>query len=101
LTPTSVSPALFEPTPHTLYTLDHVSQLLALSRHWIALCARYGLIHPLVKGWYFDPAAIQTLRRIEHMGAVHGLDLLGIKLDSDLTRELEALRAEVRFRPAR
>jgi hypothetical protein len=93
--------ALFEPAPDTLYSLDHVSQLLALSRRWIAICARHGLVHPvfdpLVEGWYFDAAAIQTLRRIEYLRAMHRLDLLGIKLVLELMREVETLRAEVRF----
>ena len=93
--------ALFEPAPDTLYSLDYVSQLLDLSRRWIALCARHGLIHPafdpLEEGWYFDAAAIQTLRRIAHMRAMHRLDLFGIKLVLDLLREVETLRAEVRF----
>lgn len=93
--------ALFEPAPDTLYSLDYISQLLDLSRRWIALCARHGLIRPafdpLEAGWYFDAAAIQTLRRIKHLRAMHCLDMFSIKLVLDLLREVETLREEVRF----
>ena len=97
----SAALALFEPAPDTLYSLDHVSLLLALSRRWIALCARHGLVHPafdpLEEGWYFDAAAIQTLRRIEYLRAMHRLDMVGIKLVLDRMREVEWVRSEVRF----
>lgn len=93
--------ALFEPPPDTLYSLDRVSQILDVSRRWIALCARHGLIvpmfDPMVGGWFFDAAAIQTLRRIEYLRAIHRLDMLGLKLVLELLREVETLRAEVGF----
>jgi len=45
----------------------------------------------------FTEEAIYTLRRIEHMRTVQGLDLASIKVLLDLLEEVERLRAEVRF----
>ena len=93
--------ALFAPEPNTLYPLEHVAQLLDLSRRWIALCARHGLIHPafdpLMEGWFFDAEAIHTLRLIEQLRALRCLNMPAIKLVLDLRREVETLRAEIRY----
>jgi len=91
--------ALFEPALHTLYSLEEVARTLDLSRHWIALCARHGLIHPVsdpVSGiWYFDAEAIRTLRRIEMLRSMHGLNVLSLKFVLGLLQEVETLRQEV------
>jgi DNA-binding transcriptional MerR regulator len=91
----------YQPDPEALYSLEWVASFSRIPRRQIVLYARQGLIHPaldpLVGGWYFDAAAIQTLRRIEQLRAMHRLDMLGIKLVLDLLREVEMLRTEVRF----
>jgi DNA-binding transcriptional MerR regulator len=45
----------------------------------------------------FTEEAIYTLRRIEQLRTVHGLDLAWIKTIFDLLDEVERLRAELRF----
>jgi len=45
----------------------------------------------------FTEEAIYTMRRIEHLRTVHGLDLAWIKTMFDLLDEVERLRAELRF----
>ena len=45
----------------------------------------------------FTEEAIYTLRRIEHLRTVQGLDLAWIKVMFDLLDEVERLRAELRF----
>jgi len=90
-----------ESAPDTLYSLERVTRLMNFSRRWIARCVRHGLIQPTIapatEGWHFDTGAIHTLRRIERLQAMHGLDFPAIKLILDLAQEVERLRAEVRF----
>jgi hypothetical protein len=45
----------------------------------------------------FTEESIYTLRRIEYLQTVHGLDLTWIKTLFDLLDEVEQLRAELRF----
>jgi hypothetical protein len=45
----------------------------------------------------FTEEAIRTVRRIEHLRMVHGLDLAVLKGIFDLLSEVEQLRAELRF----
>ncbi len=93
--------ASYEGVPDLIYSLDRVAELLDLPRRWIALCARHGLIEPVsdpsAEGLHFDAAALQTLRHIEFLRARHRLDLPALKLLLDLAREVEELRAEIRF----
>jgi hypothetical protein len=49
----------------------------------------------------FTEEAIYTLRRIEHLHTVQGLDLAWLKTMFDLLDEVERLRAELRFLPLR
>ena len=45
----------------------------------------------------FTEEAIYTIRRIEHLRTVHGLDLAWLKTMFDLLDEVERLHAELRF----
>ena len=45
----------------------------------------------------FTEEAIYTLRRIENLRTVHGLDLASLKTMFDLLDEVERLRADLRF----
>ena len=53
------------------------------------------MIDPTCGGWWFDDEAIRALRRIEYLRADCGINLTGIKLIMDLTKELEMLRQEI------
>lgn len=93
--------ALFEPKPGVLYSLDTAAHLAGIPRRSIVIYCRAGLVRPVVQPPYgvmeFTEEAIYTLRRIEIMHMVHGLDLAWIKTLFDLHDEVERLRAEVRF----
>lgn len=93
--------AIYQPDSEVLYSLDGTAALAGVPRRHIAFYVRHGLIQPAfdprLEGWYFTAEAIQTLRRIEQLRAIHRLDVPGLKLVLELLREVEALRAEVRF----
>jgi DNA-binding transcriptional MerR regulator len=99
--PPSMAMELFEPKPNVLYSLDVTAHLAGVSRRSILIYCRAGLIQPVIQPPYgvmvFTEEAIYTLRRIEYLRTVQGLDLAWIKTMFDLLNEVERLRAEVRF----
>ena len=99
--PPSIAMELFEPKPNVLYSLDVTAHLAGVSRRSILIYCRAGLVQPVVHPPYgiieFTEEAIYTLRRIEHLRTVHGLDLAWLKTMFDLLDEVERLRAELRF----
>ena len=92
---------LFQPKPNVLYSLDATAHLAGVPRRSILIYCRAGLVRPVVQPPYgvmeFTEEAIYTLRRIEYLRTVHGLDLAWIKTMFDLLDEVERLRAELRF----
>jgi DNA-binding transcriptional MerR regulator len=92
---------LFEPKPNVLYSLDATAVLAGVPRRSIVIYCRAGLVRSVVQPPYgvmeFTEEAIYTLRRIEHLRTVHGLDIAWIKVLFDLIDEVERLRAELRF----
>ena len=91
---------LFEPNPHTAYTIDATSRLAAVPRHAILVYCRHGLVAPIEEpahGYYFNDEAIRVLRRIEYLRGACGLNLPGVKMALALMNEVERLQAEVRF----
>jgi DNA-binding transcriptional MerR regulator len=92
---------LFQPKPGVLYSLDATAHLAGISRRSILIYCRAGLVRPVVQPPYgvmeFTEEAIYTLRRIEYLQTVHGLDLAWLKIMFDLLGEVERLRAELRF----
>jgi len=91
--------ALFQLQPGVLYSLDATAHLAGVSRRSIAIYCRAGLVQPVVQLPYgvleFTEEAICTLRRIEYLHTVHGLDFVWIKTIFDLVDEVEDLRAEL------
>jgi len=92
---------LFQPQPNVLYSLDATAHLAGVPRRSILIYCRAGLVRPVVQPPYgvmeFTEEAIYTMRRIEHLRTVYGLDLAWIKTLFDLLDEVERLRAELRF----
>ncbi len=92
---------LFQPKPDVLYSLDAAAHLAGVPRRSILIYCRAGLVRPVVQPPYgvmeFTEEAIYTLRRIEHLRTVQGLDLAWLKTMFDLLDEVERLRAELRF----
>jgi DNA-binding transcriptional MerR regulator len=99
--PPPLAMELFQPKPNVLYGLDATARLAGVPRRSILIYCRAGLVRPVVQPPYgvmeFTEEAIYTLRRIEYLRTVHGLDLAWIKTMFDLVDEVERLRAELRF----
>jgi DNA-binding transcriptional MerR regulator len=92
---------LFQPKPNVLYSLDVTAHLAGVPRRCILIYCRAGLVRPVFQPPYgvmaFTEEAIHTIRRIEHVRTVHGLDFAWLKTIFDLLEEVEQLRAELRF----
>jgi DNA-binding transcriptional MerR regulator len=92
---------LFQPKPNVLYSLDVAAHLAGVPRRSILIYCRAGLVRPVVQPPYgvmeFTEEAIYTLRRIEYLRTIHGLDLAWLKTMFDLLDEVERLHAELRF----
>ena len=99
--PACLSIEVFQPKPNVFYSLDATARLAGVSRRSILIYCRAGLVRPVVQPPYgvmeFTEEAIYTLRRIEYLRTVHGLDLAWLKTMFDLLDEVERLRAELRF----
>lgn len=91
----------FQPKPNILYSLDATAHLAGVSRRSVLIYCRAGLVRPINQSpeemMEFTEETIHTIRQIEYMRTVQGLDLAWIKTMFDLLDEVEHLRAEVRF----
>ena len=92
---------LFQPQPDVFYSLDATAQLAGVPRRSILIYCRAGLVRPVVQPPYgvieFTEETIYTVRQIERLRAVHGVDLHLLKTLFTLLEEGEQLRAELRF----
>ncbi|MFA6561160.1 MAG: MerR family transcriptional regulator [Verrucomicrobiia bacterium] len=99
--PSHLALELFQPKPSVLYSLDAAAHLAGVSRRSILIYCRAGLVRPVLQSPYevmeFTEEAIHTIRRLEHLRAVHGVGLAWLKAMFDLLDEVEHLRAELRF----
>ena len=99
--PSSIALELFQPQPDVLYSLDEAAHLAGVPRRSILIYCRAGLVRPVFQAPYgvmeFTEEAIRTVRRIEYLRTVHGLDLVWLKTMFDLLDEVDRLRAELRF----
>ena len=89
-----------EPLVEDVYSIETVVQITQTPRHQIAVYCRHGLISPVTaperEGWWFDDEAIRALRRIERLRIDYDMNLAGLRVISELFREVERLREEVR-----
>ena len=94
---------LFESDANPVYALAEVERLTCVSQQRILTYCKQGLVTPVEAperdGVYFDGAAIQAWRRIEHSRADFGITLGGVKLIFDLTSEVERLQSALALRP--
>jgi len=99
--PVCLAVEIFRPKPNILYSLDVAAHLAGVPRRAILVYCRAGLVRPVSQPPYgamaFTEEAIHAVRRIEHVRAMHGVDVAWIKTVFELLEELERLRAEVRF----
>ena len=90
-----------EPQPGVLYSLDAVVHLTGSSRRDILVYCKSGLVrsHPEedVGPMAFDDEAIYSIRRIEYLRSVRGINLEGIRMIFELWAQLRKLEDEMRF----
>jgi DNA-binding transcriptional MerR regulator len=89
----------FEPDPHTVYTIEAAAHFAQMSRRMILVYCKHGLISPAGEprehGYSFNGNAVRTLRRIEDLRTVSGIDIVGIKIILNLSNRVEELRSTV------
>jgi hypothetical protein len=92
---------LYQPEPDVFYSLDTAVHLAGVSRRSFLVYCRAGLVRPVFQPPYgvmeFTEDAIYTVRRMEHLRAVHRSDLAWLNTVLTLLNEVERLRAELRF----
>jgi hypothetical protein len=59
---------IFEPDASTTYSIDAMASIAQVSRRYVVLYYRHGLLRPLTEnpsdaGWYFNHRAIRDLRQ--------------------------------------
>ena len=94
----------FETEPGAVYSIETAAHLAHVPRRTVLLYCRHRLIAPVSDpehdGYYFDEEAIRTLRRIEFLHSVHGINLIGTRMILELMNALEHLSGPGRNRPA-
>src|SRR5262245_32937044 len=90
-----------EPQLGALYSLDAVVHLTGASRRSILVYCKSGLVQSLAKTdagpMAFDDEAIYSIRRIEYLRTVRGINLEGIRMIFELWGQLRKLEDEMRF----
>jgi MerR HTH family regulatory protein len=90
---------LFQPDPDTVYTIETAAQLAQMSHRMILVYCKQGLISPVAElrkhGYYFNGDTVRSLRRIQSLRTVDGLNLAGIKIIFNLSNEVNQLRSAV------
>lgn len=91
----------YQPKPNALYNLDAAAHIAGVPRRSLLIYCRAGLVQSTFQPPYgvmaFTEEAIHTVRRIERVRTLHGLDLTWLKTMFNLIEEVEHLRAELRF----
>ena len=81
--------------------MEAAERLAHVPRRLIAVYYKHGLVSPVVDpacaGFYFNDEGIRTLRRIEYLRSVCGINIVGVKMIITLMNEAERLRTEARF----
>jgi hypothetical protein len=73
----------FQPRPDMLYSLDLTAHLAGVSRRSLLIYCRRGLVQPLFQPpnqmMMFTDKTIYTVRKVEHLRAIHDNDLGSVK----------------------
>lgn len=75
------------------YTLDILAEITGVSTQTIVQYQEHGIIRP-----QFDDDTVRALRRIEHLRETCELNLIGLRLLTQLLNEAEQLRNELHAR---
>ena len=90
-----------EPGPEPVYSIEDVVHITQTPRHLIAVYCRHGLIAPVAPpeqdGWWFDDEAIRELRHLQRWREELQLEVPALCVLWEMQREIERLRAEMRF----
>ncbi len=102
-----------EPTPHTnlpdvfqgqaesCYPLETTARLAGVERRTVLIYCRHGLIRPTdtspSEARFFTDETVHTIRRLEELREMHGINLTGLRLISELQQRVERLESELRF----
>jgi len=88
--------------PEEVYSLEVIEKITLIPRRTILVYHRHGLLpssmSPDDRQHLFNDEAVRALRRIESLRRRFKVNLAGIKLVMNLMREVDDLRAELRFR---
>ena len=93
---------VFQPEPNILYGLDAAAHLAGVPRRSLLIYCRAGLVQAVFQqpngAMAFTDEAIYTVRRLEHLRAIHNNnDLSWLNTIMELENEVEYLRAELGF----
>lgn len=88
--------------PEEAYSLEVIEKITMIPRRTILVYHRHGLIRsntsPAQGEHLFDDETVRALGRIESLRRRCRVNLAGLKLIMNLMREVDELRAELRFR---
>lgn len=97
----SLAMEVYQPDPDLLYSIEMAEKLTQIPRRRIALYYRHGLVAPVhdpaLGGWFFTDEALHTLRRVDYLFRVCGMNPQAIRLLLRLMEEVEELQRELRF----
>lgn len=94
-------PTVYHPGAETCYPLETTARLAGVERRTLLVYCRHGMIRPVRKQpgdvWLFTDETVHTIRRLEQLRQLHGVNLTGLRLIMELQHRLERLEQELRF----
>ncbi|QTN31519.1 MerR family transcriptional regulator [Akkermansiaceae bacterium] len=92
---------MISPDPHEIHPIEVVIRMTGCSRRKIVFYCRKGIVSPVCRdgdGMCFDEDSVIRIRHIETLRQQHRMNWAAIHTIIGLLDELEALRAELRWR---
>jgi len=93
---------MISPDPHETHPIEVVIRMTGSSRRKIVFYCGKGIVSPVRRdtdeGWHFDEESVIRLRHIEALRQQHRMNWAAIQTIIGLLDEVEALRAELRWR---
>ena len=87
----------YEPDAQARHSLETVVRMTGTSRRKIVFYCERGLVET-TDDWHFDDDSVRLLQQLETLRERHGMNWEAIRTIAELMREVEVLRAELRFR---
>lgn len=89
---------VYDPEGDAVYSLEVIAELAGVSTQTVLHYREIGVISPATAALEFDAEGLRQLRRIEHLRHAHKLSDSGLRFVSNLLREVEQLRQQLRQR---